>query len=145
MNVLVKETTLRESLKIFNKIPEFDRYEYGTVEYCKKRINNRDRLILSAYVNEDNVAYLIAYEDNKSLYCWVVAVEPSFRRKGILSKMVKIYEEYARNNNYKEISIKTDNNKREMLNYLVKNNWNFADIIKNGDLRNNEILLKKEI
>ena len=145
MDILVKETTLKESLKIFNKIPEFDRHEYGTVEYCKKRINNRDNLILSAYANEDNVAYLIAYEDNKSFYCWVAAVEPSFRQKGILSKMMKIYEDYAKKNNYKEISIKTDNNKREMLNYLVKNNWYFVDVIKNCDLKNNEILLKKEI
>ena len=145
MTILVKETILNEALKVFNKIPEFDRYEYGTVEYCQKRINNRDSLILSAYVNENNVAYLIAYEDNNSFYCWVTAVEPSFRQNGILSKMMKIYEEYAKKHNYKEISIKTDNNKREMLNYLVKNNWDFVDVIKNSDLKNNEILLKKEI
>lgn len=74
MNILVKETTLKESLKVFNKIPEFDRQEAGTVKYCEKRI---------------------------------------------LSKMMRIYEEYAKKNNYKEITIKTDNSKREMLNYLV--------------------------
>ena len=64
---------------------------------------------------------------------------------GIFSKMMKIYEEYAKKNNYKEITIKTDNSKREMLNYLVKNNWNFVDVITKSDLKNNEILLKKEI
>ena len=40
----------------------------------QKRIYNRDSLILSAYVNEDNVAYLIAYEKNNCFYCWVAAV-----------------------------------------------------------------------
>ena len=145
MNILVKETSLKESLKVFNKIPEFDRQEAGTVEYCEKRINNRDCLILSAYANEDNVAYLIAYEKNNCFYCWVAAVVPSFRKLGILSKMMRIYEEYAKKNNYKEITIKTDNSKREMLNYLVKNNWNFVDVITKNDIKDNEIILKKEI
>jgi len=64
---------------------------------------------------------------------------------GILSKMMRIYEEYAKKNNYKEITIKTDNSKREMLNYLVKNNWNLVDVITKGDIKDYEIILKKEI
>ena len=62
MDLIIKETTLEESLKVFHKIPEWDRPEAGTVEFCEKQINRRKSLILSAYVNNENVGYLIAYE-----------------------------------------------------------------------------------
>ncbi len=42
-------------------------------------------------------------------------------------------------------SLDTLNNKREMLSYLVKNNWNFADIIKKNDIVLNEIEAEKKI
>ena len=55
------------------------------------------------------------------------------------------YEEYARNNEYINLTIKTGNNKREMLSYLVKNNWNFVEVIPGEKLEDNEIILKKEL
>lgn len=145
MEFLIKQTSLEESLKVFNLIPEWDRKEAGTVNYCKERINGKDSLILSAYFNDQNIGYLIAYQKDDSFYCWVAAVIPSFRRMGILTKMMNIYEKYAKKNNYKKLTLKTLNNKREMLNFLVKNNWNFVNIINNDDSVLNEILVEKEI
>lgn len=145
MDIIIKETSIEEALKVFEKIPEFDRPEYGTVEFCKERIDNKDCLILSAYVHEAIVGYFIAYEKNDSFYCWLAAVEPKYRKNGILTKMMNIYEEYARNNEYLNLTIKTGNNKREMLSYLVKNNWNFVEVIPEEKLEDNEIILKKEL
>ena len=71
MKYVIKETSLVESLKVFPKIPEWDRFDAGTVEYCEKRINGRDHLILSAYVDDINAGYLIAYEVNGNFYCWL--------------------------------------------------------------------------
>ena len=145
MDIIVKETSIEEALKVFGKISEFDRPEYGTVEFFKERIDNKDCLILSAYAHEDIVGYFIAYEKDDSFYCWLAAVEPKYRKNGILTKMMNIYEEYARNNEYINLTIKTGNNKREMLSYLVKNNWNFVEVIPGEKLEDNEIILKKEL
>ena len=142
---IVKKTSLEESLKVFPKIVEFNRKEYGTVEYCNNRIKDIDNLILSAYVDEENVGYLIGYEKEGALYCWVAGVEPKYRRKGILTAMMKEFEAYAKKQGYKKMTLKTMNDKREMLSYMVKNNWNFIEVIPSEIIIENEILLEKEL
>lgn len=144
-DIIIKETSLAESLKVFSKIPEWDRPEAGTIEFCENKIDNHKSLILSAYVKEENVGYLIAYEKNDAFYCWVVAVAPNYRRRGILTSMMEIFENYAKENNYKKVTLKTVNNKREMLSYLIKNGWNFIEIKTKNTVILNEILVEKDI
>lgn len=144
-DIVIKEVNLEEALKVFKKIKEWDRPEAGTVEYCNKRIENLKHIILAAYADNENVGYLIGYDKDNSFYCWVAAVDENYRRMGILTRMMKIFENYAKQLGYSKVTLKTLNNKREMLSYLVKNNWNFTDIIKNENVILNEIIAEKEI
>lgn len=143
--IVVKETELKEALRVFPKIVEFDRKEAGTVEYCENKIENNKNLILAAYVNDDIAGYLIAYEKNNSFYCWCAAVSPQYRRLGILTSMMQKYEDFAKANKINKLTIKTVNDKRQMLAYLVKNNWNFTEVIENSEVIKNEIRLEKNI
>lgn len=144
--IVIKEVSLEEALKVFPKIKEWNRPEAGTIEYCNKRIENSEHhLILAAYIGGENVGYLIGYEKKCNFYCWVVAVEEKYRRIGILTKMMDIFENRAKQLGYGKITLKTLNNKREMLSYLVKNKWNFTDIIKNKNVIQNEIVAEKKI
>lgn len=145
MKIDIKETSLEESLKVFNKIPEWDRPEAGTVDFCQKKIDNKNHLILSSYVDGENAGYLIAYEKNDSFYCWVVAVDPKYRRMGIHTQMMNRFIEYAKSNNFKRVSLKTVNNKRAMLSYLVENDWNFIEVIRKEKEELNEIIVEKKI
>lgn len=144
-NFIIKETNLEEALKIFPKIVEFDRKEAGKADYCNNRLKNLDNIILASYVENIIVGYLIGHEKEGNFYCWVVGVDPNYRRKGIFTAMMKKFEEYAKKQGYKKVTLKTLNNKREMLNYMVKNNWNFIKIYPKDNVRENEILLEKEI
>lgn len=144
-DIIIKEVDLEEALKVFPKIKEWDRPEAGTVEYCKKRIGNFNHIILAAYVDNENVGYLIGYENDNAFYCWVAAVDENYRRMGILTQMMNIFESKARQLGYTKITLKTLNNKREMLSYLVKNKWNFTDIIKNENVILNEVIAEKKI
>lgn len=144
-DIVIKEVNLEEALKVFKKIKEWDRPEAGTVEYCNKKIGNLKHIILAAYADNENVGYLIGYDKDNSFYCWVAAVDENYRRMGILTRMMNIFEDYARQSGYSKVTLKTLNNKREMLSYLVKNNWNFTDIIKNEKVLLNEIIAEKKI
>lgn len=144
-DIVIKEVNLEEALKVFPKIKEWDRPEAGTVEYCNKRIGNLKHIILAAYADNENIGYLIGYEKNDSFYCWVAAVDEKYRRRGILTQMMSIFENYAKKLGYGKVALKTLNNKKEMLSYLVKNNWNFTDIIKNENVMLNEIIAEKKI
>lgn len=143
--IVIKEVSLEEALKVFPRIKEWDRPEAGTIEYCNNRIGNCKHIILAAYVDNENVGYLIGYDKNNSFYCWVVAVDENYRRIGILTQMMNIFENRAKQFGYNKITLKTLNNKREMLSYLVKNKWNFTDIIKNENVIHNEIIAEKTI
>lgn len=142
---VIKEVCLEEALKVYHKIKEWDRPEAGTIEYCSNKIGNSKNIILGAYINDEIIGYLIAYERNTSFYCWVVAVDKRYRRNGILTEMMNIFESYARKLGYNRVTLKTLNNKREMLSYLIKNNWNFSDIFKKDNIVLNEIIAEKEL
>lgn len=103
------------------------------------------RLILGSYVNDEIIGYLLAYEKNNSFYCWITAVDKRYRRRGILTEMMNHFIEHAKRLGYKKVTLKTLNNKREMLSYIVKNNWNFTDIIKSKNVCLNELRAEKEI
>lgn len=144
-DIIIKEVSLEESIKVYPKIEEWDRPEVGTIEYCGNRIDNLESIILGAYVDDEIIGYLIGYEKEDNFYCWLAAVDKRYRRNGTLTKMMNIFEERAKNLGYNKISLKTLNNKREMLSYLVKNNWNFIEVIKNDNVILNEIIAEKRI
>lgn len=141
---IIKEVDLEEALKVYPKIDEWDWPETSKVDYCDKHMSDK-RLILGAYINDEIIGYLLAYEKNNSFYCWITDVDKRYRRMGILTEMMNLFIEHAKKLSYKKVSIKTLNNRREMLSYIVKNNWNFTDIIKSKDVRLNEIRVEKEI
>lgn len=58
---------------------------------------------------------------------------------------MNIFENRAKQLGYNKVTLKTLNNKREMLSYLVKNKWNFTDVIKNENVARNEIIAEKNI
>lgn len=140
---IIKEVSLEEALKVHPKIEEWDRPEAGTVEYCSKKIGSSPNLILGAYVDGEIIGYLIAYEKKASFYCWIAAVDKRYRKMGILTEMMNLFEERAKKIGYHKVTLKTLNNKREMLSYLIKNNWNFVNIIKSNDVILNEIEAEK--
>lgn len=144
-NVIIKEVSLEEALKVHPKIEEWDRPEAGTVPYCTQKMGNARNLILGAYRNDEIMGYLIAYEKNNSFYCWLTAVDKRYRKKGILTEMMNLFEKRAKELGYNKVTLKTVNNKREMLCYLIKNHWNISDVIKKDKITLNEILVEKDI
>lgn len=144
-NYIIKEVALEEALKVYPKIEEWDRPETANVDYCENHMGDVNKLVLGAYVNDEIIGYLLGYEKNNGFYCWITAVDKGYRRIGIFTSMMNKFIDFAKEQGYTKVTLKTLNNKREMLSYLVKNNWNFTDIIKGDKVILNEILAEKEI
>ena len=64
---------------------------------------------------------------------------------GVLTKMMEKFIDYARSLGYDKVTLKTVNNKREMLSYLVKNGWNFMQVFPKDKPILNEIWVEKQI
>jgi len=119
-NITIKEDLIEVAVKVNATITEFDKpYDKA---YFEDRYKNFARLILVAYVDNQPAGYMVSYDKNGdgSFYCWMTGVDPLFRRLGLLKQMMHYLLNWAKNRGYNKITIKTRNNRREILSYLIK-------------------------
>lgn len=143
----VKEVDIKEAIKVHKNIKEFNETK-PEKEYFENRYRDREKLIIVAYYNNVPAGYIIGYDkfqDGKNFYCWMAGVDSKFRKLGILTKMMQYQENWAKQKGYSILKIKTRNNRREMLSFLVKHNFNFLSVEKRDNIQDNRINLQKEI
>ena len=75
----------------------------------------------------------------------MAGVDPEYRRLGILTELMKYQENWAKQKGFITLRIKTRNNRREMLSFLVKNNFNFLNVEKREKVQDNRINLEKSL
>lgn len=143
--IAVRQATLEAVLEAHAKVPEFhggyDRDEF------ESRLKGKKSLLAVAFEGESPVGYMVSYEhrDADAFYCWMAGVDPKHRRNGALSRLMVHLEKWARKEGYRKIVIKTRNNRREMLAFLVKNGFQFTHVEPRGTVSENRILLEKPL
>ncbi len=144
--IVVKEVSVEEAVKINLTIPEFEA-RYNTKDYFEDRYKNKDTLIIMAYFDNKPAGYLIGYDrfSDKSFYCWMAGVKPEFREMGVLKALMDYEESWAKARGYKKIRIKTRNNRREMLAYLIKYGFYFTEVETYPNIEENRILAEKKL
>jgi len=144
-NITIKEVPIEEAVKVNATIVEFDApYQK---DYFEDRYKNKDKLIIVAYVNDQPSGYIVGYDkfEDGSFYCWMAGVNPKFRKLGLLKTLMDYEDKWAKEKGYNKIKIKTRNNRREMLAYLVKYGFFFTEVVQNPNIDDNRILLEKEL
>ncbi|MDP1884424.1 MAG: GNAT family N-acetyltransferase [Candidatus Moranbacteria bacterium] len=144
-SIVIKEDSIEVAVKVNATITEFDKpYDKA---YFEGHYKNAVSLILVAYVDNQPAGYMVSYDKNNdgSFYCWMAGVDPLFRRLGLLNSMMQYLNDWAKNHGYNKLTIKTRNNRREMLSYLVKAGFNFAEVQPHPFIKDNRILLEKVV
>ena len=143
--IVIKEDSIEVAVNVNANITEFD--EPCDKAYFESRYQNAEKLILVAYVDSQPAGYMVSYkkDDDSSFYCWMTGVDPQYRRLGLLHKMMHYMTDWAKSKGYNKITIKTRNNRREMLAYLVKNGFNFTEVQPQPFIQDNRILLEKQV
>ncbi len=143
----ITESRLEEVVYINRNIPEFETDEnLLDVNFFKERIGDKDHSILVAYVGHIPAGYVVSYElEDNSLYCWMAGVVPGFRRGGALSELMEKQFEWASVYEYDKVKIKTRNERREMLRYLVKNGFMIVGVEERDNVEKNRIMLEKVV
>lgn len=144
-NIKIQEEPIEIAVKISAAIIEFDAiYDKS---YYEDRYKNTTKLILVAYADDQLAGFMVSYDKNNdgSFYCWMVGVNPLYRRLGILKKMMKYLFNWCKKKGYKKIIIKTRNNRREMLAFLIKADFYFTEVYPRPAVKDNRIMLEKNI
>ena len=142
--IVIRQAPPRTVLDVHDKIPEFRGAGYD-LSVFEERLKGKKHLFLVGFADEVPAGYMVAYErwGDGSIYCWLAGVIPEFRRHGILTRLMGSLAEWAKGEGYKKIAIKTRNNRREMLAFLVKNGFDFTNVQPKGRVSENRILLEK--
>ncbi len=145
VKISVKEVPIEEAVKVNSTIIEFD--ESYSKNYFEERYNGKTHLIIVAYVDDKPTGYIVGYDrfNDGSFYCWMAGVDPKFRKMGVLKALMDYEEKWAKNKGYGKIRIKTRNNRREMLAYLVKYGFLLTEVESRDNIEENRILFEKKI
>ncbi len=143
--IIIKEVPIDEVVKVNATIVEFDA-QYQK-DYFDNKYKNKDKLIIVAYIDNHPTGYIVGYDrfEDGSFYCWMAGVNPRFRKLSVLKALMNYENAWAKEKGYNTIKIKTRNNRREMLSYLIKYGFAFTEVIQYPDIDNNRILLEKEL
>mgnify|MGYP001485724247 CR=1 FL=1 len=143
--ITIYEGNIEELEKINANIPEFES-DYIT-KSISERIEDKKSVILIASIDKMPASYMISYDryGDKSIYCWMSATDPSYRRRGLLKALMDYQINWSKKRGYGKIRIKTRNNRREMLMYLIKYGFNLIDIEKSEKIEDYRIQLEKNI
>jgi ribosomal protein S18 acetylase RimI-like enzyme len=144
--ILIRQAPLQTVLDVHGKIPEFKGAGYD-LDVFEERLKGKNHLISVGFVDEVPAGYMASYErwEDGSIYCWMAGVDPEFRRHGIMTRLMATLGKWAKEKGYKKITIKTRNNRREMLAFLVKNGFNFTHIKPKSRIEENRIMLEKSL
>ena len=145
-DILIKEGSLQNAYAVDSTIVEFrDRYD---IDEFKKRLSKPPHIILVAYSDQGKpVGYLTAYDRDHdgSIYIWMGGVSPKYRKRGVFRELYKEFLSWTMDQGFKKIKIKTRNDKRAMLSFLVKEGFNFVLVEEKPNMLDNRIHLEKEL
>lgn len=144
--ITVAETDIETILKVHKNIIEFDDPN-APASFFLEKYQNHKHLVIAAYMNQEPIGYMIGYEKEKngSFYAWLGGVDYRYRKMGAFTKMFEYFFSWSKKEGYQYVTVKTRNDKRNMLSYLVKNDWNFTQVKEKDNILNNEIYLIKEL
>ena len=145
-NIIVKEVSIEEAVKVNRNVIEFDGKDTKAEDF-ERRYQDKDKLIIVAYYENVPIGYIIGYDrDNDgSFYCWMAGVDNNYRRLGALTSLMNYQMDWAKKKGYNKLKIRTRNNRREMLSFLVKNGFNFVSVEQRDDITENRINLEHSL
>ena len=119
----IEKGTIEEAYEVATKIAEFEQL-YPKEEF-EKRVKDVVHLVLIAYYKDKPIAFKIGYEKlpNKFFYSWMGGVLKKYRKAGIAQKLMDKQENWAKDNSYERIMVKTRNKHVGMINLLRCNNY----------------------
>lgn len=145
-DIIVKELSIEEAVKVNRNVIEFDGKDTKAEDF-ERRYQDKDKLIIVAYYENVPIGYIIGYDrDNDgSFYCWMAGVDNNYRRLGALTALMNYQMDWAKKKGYNKLKIRTRNNRREMLSFLVKNGFNFVSVENKEDITENRINLEHDL
>ncbi|CAK1799026.1 Acetyltransferase (GNAT) family protein [Vibrio crassostreae] len=147
MSVVVREGSLEEVVSVVEQISEFAKKE--SVASLSERLVGKKNLILVAEEAEEAgvlLGFKIGYElDQQTFYSWFGGVSPLARNKGVAQSQLDVQEQWAQQQGYKQLKVKSRNQFSAMLRLLLRNGYLIEKFEEKEDINDHRIHFLKQI
>ena len=139
----IEENRLEAVLYLLDNIPELD--TSPLFEEILSRTAQVPHLILTAYDGKQPIGFKIGYERDGHFYSWLGGVLPGCRQKGIAAFLADHQEEWAKNEGYTDIWMKTRNRFPEMLIMALRRGFRIMSLDPRETIEEHRIVLAKSL
>ncbi|MEZ8116018.1 GNAT family N-acetyltransferase [Vibrio splendidus] len=141
---MVREGSLEEVVSVVEQITEFAKKE--SVASLSERLAGKTSLILVAEEAGVLLGFKIGYElDENTFYSWFGGVSPLARNKGVAQAQLDAQEQWAQEQGYKQLKVKSRNQFPAMLRLLLKNGYLIEKLEEKEDINAHRIHFLKQI
>ena len=143
-SIKIKIDRLEDAVKLAHQIPEFDN-PYDMDEYKKRLLS--DHLVLTAHIENEIVGFKIGYDrfNDGSFYSWMGGVLPENRNQSIAEILADYQENWAKNNGYASIRLKTRKKHEAMLSFSKKRGFVITKEIKKIPKEESRTWMEKQL
>ncbi|MDW3211602.1 MAG: GNAT family N-acetyltransferase [Reichenbachiella sp.] len=143
--VIVRKGSIEEVVRLSNEIPEFDNPH--DKEVYEDRLKSKKHLIAIAQVEGELAGFKVGYDKlgNSSFYTWMGGVLPKFRKMGVAKVLADFQEQYAIEEGFDSVILKTRNRHKNMLHFALKSGFEIIEVEPRVESSENRILLKKQL
>ncbi|MEZ9476975.1 GNAT family N-acetyltransferase [Vibrio splendidus] len=144
MSVIVREGSLEEVVSVVEQITEFAKKE--SVASLSERLAGKTSLILVAEEAGVLLGFKIGYElDENTFYSWFGGVSPLARNKGVAQAQLDAQEQWAQEQGYQQLKVKSRNLFPAMLRLLLRNGYLIEKLEEKEDINAHRIHFLKKI
>ncbi|TMO73108.1 N-acetyltransferase [Pseudoalteromonas sp. S3785] len=144
MAITITTGTFKDITAVSKHIPEL----LTTIDNqaLETRLNNKKALILVAYHENELVGFKIGYEQSTTqFYSWLGGVHHKSRRRGIAKKLLIQQEQWAAEQGYTHIHVKSMNRFPQMLTMLITNGYHIAGYVDKHSTMLSKIKFVKQL
>lgn len=144
MSAIVREGSLEEVVSVVEQITEFAKKE--SVASLSERLAGKTSLILVAEEAGVLLGFKIGYElDENTFYSWFGGVSPLARNKGVAQAQLDAQEQWAQEQGYQQLKVKSRNLFPAMLRLLLRNGYLIEKLEEKEDINAHRIHFLKQI
>ncbi|WOK08067.1 GNAT family N-acetyltransferase [Imperialibacter roseus] len=141
----IREGTITEIVEASQHVPELmNPYEEPVYH---ERLDGTEHLILVAEVEGKVVGFKVGYNRYKdgSFYSWMGGLLPAYRGQGIYQQLTEIMEQWASENGYSHMLLKTRNKLKPMIRFCLSQGYYVSGFSEHLDPMESRIYFRKEL
>lgn len=127
-NIQIREGSIQDAATVLSAVSEFGgQFPSHAIE---RELADKRSLVIVAYEDVHPAGCVVSFDKyhDGSLYCWLVGVDPRYRGRGIMAALMAYQDDWARLHQYHSLRIKTRNDRREMLTYLIRAGYHVVGV-----------------